>query len=66
MQKVELAKNEVFLKISTESKTVEDLALEQGIPVEAVQPRSANAAVINGAQLKDFSPAQLDELVSIL
>ncbi len=66
MQKVELAKNEVVLKISTESKTVEDLALEQGIPVAAVQPRSANAAVVNGAQLKDFSADQLDELVSIL
>ena len=49
--------------ISAGSKTVEDLSEEMKIPVESVNPRLAKAAVINGAELKELSESQLDEVL---
>ena len=49
--------------ISDGSKTVEDLAIEQKIPIESVNPRHAKAAVVNGTELKDMSESQLDEIL---
>merc|ERR1719239_1501796 len=45
------------------SKTVEDLAAERGVPVEEVDPRDAKAAVIHGGDLRDMTPAQIDEIL---
>lgn len=49
--------------ISAGSKTIDDLAEEQKIPVEYINPRDANAAVVNGTQLKDLSSDQLDDIL---
>nr|KAG5691923.1 hypothetical protein BaRGS_000632 [Batillaria attramentaria] len=49
--------------ISEGSKTVEDIAAERGIPVEEVDPREAKAAVIHGGDLRDMTPAQIDEIL---
>jgi len=49
--------------ISAGSKTIDDLAEEQKIPVENINPRDANAAVVNGTQLKDLSSEQLDDIL---
>ncbi|XP_046344177.1 sodium/potassium-transporting ATPase subunit alpha-like [Haliotis cracherodii] len=49
--------------ISEGSKTVEDIAAERGIPVEEVDPREAKAAVVHGADLRDMTPAQIDEIL---
>ncbi|XP_033758768.1 sodium/potassium-transporting ATPase subunit alpha-like isoform X1 [Pecten maximus] len=49
--------------ISDGSKTVEDIAAERGINVEEVDPRDARAAVIHGADLRDMTPAQIDEIL---
>ncbi|PVD27597.1 hypothetical protein C0Q70_12761 [Pomacea canaliculata] len=49
--------------ISEGSRTVEDIATERGIPVEEVDPREAKAAVIHGGDLRDMTPAQIDEIL---
>ena len=49
--------------ISPASKTVEDLAEERGIAVTEVDPREARAAVIHGVDLREMTPAQLDEVL---
>jgi len=49
--------------ISEGNKTVEDLALERGIPVEQVNKRDAKAAVVHGGELRDLSEADLDEIL---
>lgn len=49
--------------ISEGSRTVEDIASERGIPVEEVDPREAKAAVIHGGDLRDMTPAQIDEIL---
>merc|ERR1712042_42830 len=49
--------------ISEGSKTVEDISAEQGIPVEQVNSRDAKAAVIHGGDLRDMTPAQIDEIL---
>merc|ERR1712131_40076 len=49
--------------ISEGNKTVEDLALERGIPVEQVDVREAKAAVVNGAMLRDMSDEDLDTIL---
>nr|AEH68836.1 putative Na+/K+-ATPase alpha subunit [Pareledone sp. GG-2011] len=49
--------------ISEGSKTVEDLAAEQGVAVDQVNPRDAKAAVIHGSDLRDMTPAQIDEFL---
>ena len=49
--------------ISEGSKTVEDLAEELGVPLDKVNPRDAQAAVVHGSELKDISEAQLDDIL---
>lgn len=50
--------------ISEGSKTIEDLAAERGVPVEEIQDTSgAKAAVIHGSDLRDMTPAQIDEVL---
>ena len=49
--------------ISDNSKTVEDLAEEQDIPISDVNPRDANAAVVHGGELKEIAQEQLDEIL---
>ena len=49
--------------ISAGGKTVEDIAEEQKIPIGCVNPRQATAAVINGAELKELSSSQLDDIL---
>jgi sodium/potassium-transporting ATPase subunit alpha len=44
--------------ISEESETVEDLSQKLG-----VDPRDARACVVHGSDLKDMTPAQLDDLL---
>nr|AEH68838.1 putative Na+/K+-ATPase alpha subunit [Bathypolypus arcticus] len=49
--------------ISEGSKTVEDLAAEQGVAVDQVNAGDAKAAVIHGGDLRDMTPAQIDEIL---
>ncbi|RTG89249.1 sodium/potassium-transporting ATPase subunit alpha [Schistosoma bovis] len=49
--------------ISESSKTVEDIAAERGIPVRQVNPRDAQACVIHGSDLREMTPAQIDEIL---
>ncbi|CAH8652746.1 unnamed protein product [Dicrocoelium dendriticum] len=50
--------------ISEGNKTVDDIAAERGIPVRQVNPRDANACVIHGSDLRDMTPAQIDEILT--
>nr|XP_031321519.1 potassium-transporting ATPase alpha chain 2 [Camelus dromedarius] len=50
--------------ISANSETVEDISKRLNIAVEQVNQRDAKAAVVTGMELKDMSPAQLDELLT--
>ncbi|THD24828.1 Sodium/potassium-transporting ATPase subunit alpha-B [Fasciola hepatica] len=45
------------------TKTVDDIAAERGIPVRQVNPRDAKACVIHGTDLRDMTPAQIDEIL---
>ena len=49
--------------ISEGNMTVEDIAEEQGISIDKVNPRDAHAAVIHGGELKDIQKEQLDEIL---
>jgi len=50
--------------ISEGSETVEDIAIRRGIPVEQVNPREANAAVIHGSDLREMSQDQLADVIN--
>merc|ERR1712209_173874 len=49
--------------ISENNETVEDIAERLNVPVEEVDPRQANAAVIHGGELKDLSEKQIDDIL---
>ena len=49
--------------ISPGSKTVEELAHEHKISVHCVNPKLAQAAVVNGSQLKDMSTEELESIL---
>jgi len=49
--------------ISDGSKTVDELAKEQGIPKNQVNPKDARAAVITGAELRKLDDSDLDEIL---
>lgn len=49
--------------ISEGNKTVDDIAAERGIPVRQVNPREAQACVIHGYDLREMTPAQIDEIL---
>nr|P17326.1 RecName: Full=Sodium/potassium-transporting ATPase subunit alpha-A; Short=Na(+)/K(+) ATPase alpha-A subunit; AltName: Full=Sodium pump subunit alpha-A [Artemia franciscana]8K1L_A Chain A, Na+,K+-ATPase alpha2KK [Artemia salina]CAA68811.1 Na,K-ATPase [Artemia franciscana] len=49
--------------ISEGHETVDDIAARLNIPVSEVNPRSAQAAVIHGNDLKDMNSDQLDDIL---
>merc|ERR1719438_379011 len=49
--------------ISGDSKTVDDVAKDKGIPVEEVDPNQVNAAVVHGSKLKEMTSEDLDALL---
>jgi sodium/potassium-transporting ATPase subunit alpha len=49
--------------ISEGSETVEDIALRKGCDVSEVNPRDANACVVHGVDLRDMTPAQIDDIL---
>merc|ERR1712137_868796 len=48
--------------ISDDSETVEEIAERLNIPLDQVNPRDANAAVVHGGELEELSEAQMDEI----
>jgi sodium/potassium-transporting ATPase subunit alpha len=50
--------------ISDGNETVEDIANRLGVPVEKVNPRDAKACVVHGTDLRDMTPAQIDDVLS--
>jgi len=50
--------------ISEGNETVEDIAARLGIPVSEVNPRDAHACVVHGSDLRDMTPAQIDEVLA--
>ncbi|KAG8430255.1 hypothetical protein GDO86_018148 [Hymenochirus boettgeri] len=48
---------------SSNSETVEDIAERLAIPVEKVNPREACACVVNGGEIIDMTPEQLDNIL---
>ena len=49
--------------ISEGTETVEDISARLGVPVSEVNPRDAKACVIHGSDLRDMSPAILDDII---
>ena len=49
--------------ISADSETVEDIAIRLNVPLDKVNPRDANAAVIHGGELRDLSSEDLDDIL---
>ncbi|XP_047659016.1 sodium/potassium-transporting ATPase subunit alpha-1 isoform X3 [Tachysurus fulvidraco] len=49
--------------ISEDNETVEDIAARLNIPVGDVNPREAKACVVHGAELKQMTPEQLDDIL---
>ncbi|XP_069470205.1 potassium-transporting ATPase alpha chain 2-like [Ambystoma mexicanum] len=50
--------------ISASNETVEDIAARLNISIDKVNKRDAKAAVVNGAELKDMSLEQLDDILA--
>jgi len=50
--------------ISEGNETVEDIAARLGIPVSEVNPRDARACVVHGGELRDMTPAQIDDILA--
>nr|AUG84438.1 NaKATPase [Platynereis dumerilii] len=50
--------------ISEGNETVEDIAARRGVPVAEVNPREAKACVVHGSDLRDMTPAQIDDILS--
>ncbi|XP_073458233.1 potassium-transporting ATPase alpha chain 2-like [Aquarana catesbeiana] len=49
--------------IISDKETVEDIAQRLGVPIESVNPRDANAAVVNGGELLEMSSDELDDIL---
>merc|ERR1739844_356434 len=49
--------------ISEGNKTVEEIAEELGVPTQEVNPRDAKAAVVHGAEIKELTNDQMDEIL---
>jgi len=49
--------------ISPENETVDDIAKRLNIPVDKVNKRDAQAAVVHGAMIKDMTDADIDEII---
>jgi sodium/potassium-transporting ATPase subunit alpha len=50
--------------ISEGNETVEDIAARKGVQVAQVNPREAKACVVHGSDLRDMTPAQIDDILS--
>merc|ERR1711893_589452 len=50
--------------ISEGNETVEDIAARLGVPVSEVNPRDAHACVVHGSDLRDMTPAQIDDVLA--
>jgi len=50
--------------ISAGNDTVEDIAVRLNIPPAEVNPRDAKACVVHGSDLRDMTPAQIDDILS--
>lgn len=51
--------------ISDSSETVLDISKRTGLPPDQIEPKLAQAAVVHGAELRNMSEQQLDELLTI-
>jgi len=49
--------------ISEGNETVEDIAARKGCEVSDVDPREAKAIVVHGMDLRDMTPAQIDDIL---
>jgi sodium/potassium-transporting ATPase subunit alpha len=49
--------------ISEGNETVEDIAARKGCDVSQVNPRDAKACVVHGMELRDMTPAQIDDIL---
>merc|ERR1719356_1550369 len=49
--------------ISEGNYTVQDIAKQRGVDVSQVDKREATAAVVNGAQLRDFTESDIDDVI---
>lgn len=49
--------------ISEGNETIDDIAQRLNIPVEEINPREAKAAVVHGAELREMSGPQLDDIL---
>ncbi|KAJ1133374.1 hypothetical protein NDU88_011669 [Pleurodeles waltl] len=49
--------------ISAANETVEDISQRLSIPVDRVNPRDAKTIVVNGAEIKDMSSDELDDIL---
>jgi len=49
--------------ISPENETVEEISKRTGVPVEKINPRDAQAAVIHGSKIKDMSSEDIDDVI---
>uniref|UniRef100_A0A1I8H952 Sodium/potassium-transporting ATPase subunit alpha n=1 Tax=Macrostomum lignano TaxID=282301 RepID=A0A1I8H952_9PLAT len=49
--------------ISPTNKTVEDIAKDRNMDPSMVNPREAQACVVHGSDLRDMTPAQIDEIL---
>jgi sodium/potassium-transporting ATPase subunit alpha len=49
--------------ISPENETVDEIAKRMNVPVEKVNPREAQAAVVHGSKIKDMSPEEIDDVI---
>jgi len=49
--------------ISEGNYTVQDIAKQRGVDVSQVDKREATAAVVNGAQLRDFTESDIDDVL---
>ncbi|GAU93801.1 hypothetical protein RvY_05685 [Ramazzottius varieornatus] len=49
--------------ISAGNETVEDIAQRMNVDVNKVNPRQAKAAVVHGADLRDMSPQEIDDIL---
>jgi sodium/potassium-transporting ATPase subunit alpha len=49
--------------ISPENETVDEIAKRMNVPVEKVNPRDAQAAVVHGSKIKDMSAEEIDDVI---
>merc|ERR1712226_91212 len=49
--------------ISPENETVADISKRTGVPVEKINPRDAQAAVIHGSKIKDMTAEDIDDVI---